>query len=357
MRPRSKSAFNTIIAQFDALYVNPVTVNVTLQLAAGSFLGENETFQSSVNYSYRPGNFVTALGSTASSSNAPAQTALSSLPASATTVDSADTSNTIQLTTPNARALGLSAAVPSDSTILISSSFPIQFTRVNGQVAVSNYDFFATAEHELDEVLGLGSSLTACGNAQCSDSSLPTVIRPEDLYRYAPNSTTRSFSYSSSASAFVSIDGGHTDLIQLNQDFDGDYGDFFSRDFPGTTQDQNAPCTAIVQDAFSCNGQVASVGRSSVETQLLAAMGWNPRFSTAATNTVWLVNCTAGTIASTGAVTTATTTVANPLGALLGTPSAKGTFSHPADRRRHDRDHRHLRRGRHRHHLGPHHHR
>ncbi len=176
-------------------------------------------------------------------------------------------------------------------------------------------------------MLGLGSSLTACGNAQCSDSSLPTVIRPEDLYRYAPNSTTRSFSYSSSASAFVSIDGGHTDLIQLNQDFEGDYGDFFSRDFPGTPQDQNAPCTAIVQNAFSCNGQVASVGRSSVETQLLAAMGWNPRFSTAAASTVWLVNCTAGTIASTGTVTTASTPVTNPLGALLGTPSGKGTFA------------------------------
>ena len=46
-----ESSFNTVIAQFDALYVNPVTVNLTLQLAPGSFLGENSTSQSSLIFS------------------------------------------------------------------------------------------------------------------------------------------------------------------------------------------------------------------------------------------------------------------------------------------------------------------
>lgn len=81
------------------------------------------------------------------------------------------------------------------------------------------------------------------------------------------------------------------------------------------------------QYAFNCNGQAASIRRSSVETQLLAAMGWNPRFSTAASNTVWQVNCTNGTIASTGQVVIAATSVTGPLGALLGTPSRGATFS------------------------------
>ncbi len=110
-----ESAFNTIIAQFDALYVNPVTVNVTLHLAAGSFLGENDTVQTSpIPYS----SFATALNSTAAPSNAPAKPRSPICRQATTTVDSADTGNTIQLTTPNARALGLSASVPSDSTII-----------------------------------------------------------------------------------------------------------------------------------------------------------------------------------------------------------------------------------------------
>jgi hypothetical protein len=323
-----EASFNTIIAQFEALYVNPVTVNVTLHLEAGSFLGENDTVQATTTYS----TFRTDLSNTATANNTPAMTALGaggSLPNQTTVpVNSGrDTTNTIQLSAANARALGISANPASDATLLISNSFPIQFSRVDGQIGIDNYDFVGAAEHELDEILGLGSALVCNnGGAACPDSMLPSTVRPEDLLRYDQNGA-RSFTFSSAALAFASINNGSADLIQLNQDFNGDYGDFFSRDFPGTTQDQNAPCVALVQNAFSCNGQVSSVGRSSVETQLLAAMGWNPRFSTAAASTVWLVNCTAGTIASSGAVVTASTPVTNPLGTLLGSPSGKGTFA------------------------------
>ena len=234
------------------------------------------------------------------------------------------TSN-VELSIPNAGALGCAhftggcTSVASDSTITVNPtplSGQVQFTRIDGQVASPNYDFIGVAEHELDEVLGLGSALDGCSTTPC--------VRPEDFFRY-DQTNARSFTISSSAMAFLSINGGVSDLVQLNQDPNGDRGDFFS---PGTTtQDQNAPCTAIVQNAFSCNGQVASVTRNSPEIQALAAMGWDPRFSTSTTNTIWQVNCTNGTIASTGSVATATTTVAGPLGALLGTPSGPATFS------------------------------
>jgi hypothetical protein len=332
-----ENSFQTILNQFEALYVNNVTVNVTLALSGSVGLGENVTFQTGATpYSSGTGNFVTALTSTvngATTTNGPGQTALANLPATASAINSSDTGNggngTISLSTPNARAIGLSAPEASDSTILINPNpfvgFATQFQRVDGHVATNNYDFFATAEHELDEVLGLGSAL-ACPPANCTAATpLPTDIRPEDLFRYQQNSTSFSFTYAvpSSAVAFLSINGGVSDLIQLSQDPGGDYGDFYS---PGPDE-TGAVCTAIVQDAFGCNGQVASVQHNSVEAQLLNAMGWNPRFTTAASNTVWQVDCSGGHIASTGVVVTASTPVTNPLSSLLGKPSGPGTFT------------------------------
>jgi hypothetical protein len=316
-------AFNTIIAQYEAFFTNTATVNVTLDLSPDVGLGENITNQvPGVSYS----TFISKLSTTtAGQNNGPATTALANMPASATVVNSNDTSNTIELSTPNAKALGINVGSGSDAVILITTaaSTPVQYTRVNGQVGLSynnqgdvigNYDFFGTASHELDEVLGSGSSLYG------GESPLPNYISPEDLFRFAAaGSSTRSYTLSSSATAFLSINGGASDLIQFNQQSDGDYGDFIS----GTGE----PCTAIVQNAFACPGQVATNSRTSAVIQMLDAIGWNPRFSTAATSTVWTVNCTTGKIASTGAVTTASTSVSGPLGALLGTPSGKATFS------------------------------
>jgi hypothetical protein len=306
-----EAAFNTVIAQYEALFTNPVNVALSLQIGPGQFLGENLTNQDRIPYS----NFRAALHSTASPGNAPAQTALLSMP----TGSQAPIGGTsvVAVSTANAKALGFTES-GLDSTVTISNSFSIQFARVNGHVATNSYDFITIAEHELNEVLGMGSALQ-CNANPCSASTFPNYISPEDLFRYDVTDV-RSFNFSPSTMAYLSINGGGTVLTQLNQDGAGDYGDFFTP--------SSAPnCTAVVQDAFGCPNQVASVGPSSIETKLLAAMGWNPRFATAATSTNWVVDCAAGMIRSGGLVATPPTTVANPLAALLGSPSGPATFS------------------------------
>ncbi len=81
------------------------------------------------------------------------------------------------------------------------------------------YDLQGVVEHELDEVLGLGSALNIPVN-------FPRLSRPQDLFRYSANGTP---SYDvNAASSYFSIDGGATNLVNFNQNGGGDYGDWAS---------------------------------------------------------------------------------------------------------------------------------
>ena len=110
-------------------------------------------------------------------------------------------------------------------------------------------------EHEIDEVLGLGSSL----------ASVPLgTIFPEDLFRYDVMGN-RSFTTNSSATAFFSIDTT-TDLAQFdNQNDGGDFGDWQSSPLPGGVGPK-------VQDAFATVGANPSLG---VELIALDVIGYN----------------------------------------------------------------------------------
>jgi hypothetical protein len=89
-----------------------------------------------------------------------------------------------------------------------------------------------------------------------------------DLYRYsAPH--TPSFTASTTATSYFSVDGGVTDIVGFNQNSglaSSDYGDF--GDFLSSTG-----CTDHVQDAFTCFGQEANETRSSPEYQMMQAIG------------------------------------------------------------------------------------
>ena len=80
-----------------------------------------------------------------------------------------------------------------------------------------NYSLISVAQHEIDEVLGLGSDV-----GQTGFFSQP---RAEDLYRFGHNSTTRNYT-TSGDNAWFSINGGTTSLVQFNNSGNGDYGDW-----------------------------------------------------------------------------------------------------------------------------------
>src|SRR5262245_16834947 len=88
-------------------------------------------------------------------------------------------------------------------------------------------------EHEVDEVLGFGSSI-----------NLHDELRPQDLFSWSAAGVRN---LTPSGSRYFSIDGGNTNIVGFNQEPDGDFGDWLS-----------GPCpqgTPYVQNAFSCDSQ------------------------------------------------------------------------------------------------------
>ena len=126
------------------------------------------------------------------------------------------------------------------------------------------YSLLATVEHEIDEVLGLGSSLLA-GNA-----TYP-YMSPEDLFRYsssghltyALNATITNQACTNASTAYFSIDGGANALDYFNNcNNGGDYGDWVTH-----TPSQ-------VQDAFTNGTGSPALTVSSTEVTALDVIGY-----------------------------------------------------------------------------------
>jgi hypothetical protein len=133
----------------------------------------------------------------------------------------------------------------------LNSSKPFQFSRpVNG----NSFDAQRITEHEIDEVIGLGSRI--------GDNS--SDLNPQDLLSW---SSAGHRNITSSGTRYFSINGGVTNIVGFNQDPDGDFGDWLS-----------APCpqaNPYVQNAFSCTGQSSDIGGTSPEGINLDVIGYD----------------------------------------------------------------------------------
>lgn len=127
-------------------------------------------------------------------------------------------STKVDISQANLKALGYSFS-GSDGTIGLNAG--ICFTDHNHPVN-GEYDLFAVACHEIDEVLGTVSGVGS------------TDMTIADVYRYN-GSGARTLSTSTGAKAYFSIDGS-TLLDQYNQNGVGDYGDWIAHN-PGQVQD------------------------------------------------------------------------------------------------------------------------
>src|SRR5213075_1119890 len=142
---------------------------------------------------------------------------------------------------------------PYDGIITLNSSKPLQFTR---PVAPDNFDARTFTEHEIDEVLGLGSHL---------NSPAPQFFDPEDLFSW---SSLNARNTSSTGVRHFSIDRGLHLIVKLNQDPAGDYGDWDSE----PQCPQNHP---LVQNAFNCAGQSPEISATSPEGIALDVVGYD----------------------------------------------------------------------------------
>src|SRR5262249_54024384 len=115
------------------------------------------------------------------------------------------------------------------------------------------YDALRTTEHEMDEVLGLGSAINAFSD-----------VRPQDLFTWSGPGTRN---LTSGGSRYFSIDSGSTNIVGLNQTNGGDFGDWLSGSCP--------QANPYPQNAFSCSGQAMDIAAASPEGINLDVIGYD----------------------------------------------------------------------------------
>jgi len=254
-----QATINQAIAAYESLFADNVTVNILFRFAStapnGTSMGNLVARSNYVIYNEPWTNYINALKADATSNNDNSATA--SLPASALTTN-------IVVSSANGRALGLntppamfgngsvSTGGPYDGIVTVNSAQPVQFSR---PAAANKYDALLAVEHEIDEVLGLGSFLDFVSN---------TNLRPQDLFNWSSAGTRNT---TTSGSRYFSINGGVTNIVNFNQDSNGDFGDWLSNSCPN-------PVPAV-QDAFECFGQIADISETSPEGINLDVIGYD----------------------------------------------------------------------------------
>jgi hypothetical protein len=254
-----ESTINQAVAVYESLFADPIDVSILFRYANtapdGSPLGSGALAESDfVVYSMDWNSFISALTADATTSND--TTANNSLPGTALSANVAPSSA-------NGRALGLGTAPamfadgslgdggPFDGIVTLNSAAPFQFTRPTNS---SNFDGLDAIEHEMDEIMGLGSYLNGGG----------TDLRPQDLFSW---SSPGNRNVSGTGSRYFSINSGDTDIVGFNQDSSGDFGDWLSESCP-----QSHP---YVQNAFACPGQSSGVTSTSPEGINLDVIGYD----------------------------------------------------------------------------------
>jgi VCBS repeat protein len=140
---------------------------------------------------------------------------------------------------------------PYDGIVTLKSSVPYQFTR---PTSAGNLDAQRSTEHEVDEVIALGSRLGHNGND----------LDPQDLFSWSSPGVRN---ITSSGTRYFSINGGVTNIVNFNQNPNGDFGDWLSEACP-----QAHP---YVQNAFACTGQSSDIAATSPEGTNLDVVGYD----------------------------------------------------------------------------------
>jgi hypothetical protein len=255
-----ENSINTAIATIQSKFSDPITVTINFK-KINSGLGQSSTFFATGPYS----TFLAALKADATTSDD--FTAIALLPSVST--NPVNGTSTINVKTANLRAVGINVPPPTgqpDGFISLNTTI----TSPGSPGTTGQYNLLPVVLHEIDEVLGLGSSL-------------PTVLQgtifPEDLFRY-DQSSSRTFTITSTVQAFFSIDAS-TALAQFdNQNDGGDFGDWQSSPRPPGVLPK-------VQDAFATPGANPAL---SVELTALDVIGYDRIIGTAPSITLQPVN-------------------------------------------------------------------
>ena len=253
-----EAMINNAVAIYENLFNDPITVNILFRYATtqpdGSPLPGGALATSTyVLYGIAWNTYIASLQADATTAND--ATANASLPGSAL-------STNILPSSAGGRAIGLSTAgimcangslsgsCTFDGIVTLNSADPFKFTR---PPTAGLYDALRTTEHEMDEVMALGSAI-----------GFSSDYRPQDLFSWSAPGTR---SISTSGSRYFSINSGTTNIVGFNQNGAGDFGDWLSGSCPQTNP--------YVQNAFACDGQASDVDAFSPEGINLDVVGYD----------------------------------------------------------------------------------
>ncbi|MDP9171925.1 MAG: NF038122 family metalloprotease [Acidobacteriota bacterium] len=237
-----EATINTVIGQYESDFLNPIHVYITFE-ETGTGLGQSvfPLYTASYN-SFRNG---LAAGGTSTDD----ATALAHL---ATGANNPVTGTpTILIKSANAKALGFSPISDGVSDGTISFNASITNPGLNG--VAGPYTLETVLAHEIDEILGLGSTLGVETSPPYSNDP-----SPEDFFRYG-STGARSFTTAASELSYFSLDGT-TDLAQFDNSGTGDYADWMT-----------GAASVQVQDSFATPGSNPTPG---VELQALDVIGY-----------------------------------------------------------------------------------
>jgi PEP-CTERM motif len=258
-----ESAIDSAVSVFRGLYGNNLAITVDFSFtpsAASDLLSTSQGY-----YDVPYASYANALK--ADSADHPGNIVLATAIANLSKGTDANGANDMALSRAQMAMLGLGAASDSVATVNINSNQSFAFSR---PVSNFRYDLIGGLEHELDEVLGgggAGSTLNSIASFCANQGSgfFCNKFGSLDLYRYSAAGVP-SFSTSSAASAFFSINGGKTKIVAFNQDSSGDFGDFAP---PGTGTGQ------LIQNAFNSTGQDEAYTSLSPEYTMMEAIGYD----------------------------------------------------------------------------------
>jgi len=252
-----EAMINRCISIYESLFTDPITIQILFRYTTtapdGHTLRPGGTARSDDPIYVIPWNtYVTALRADARIGND--DLAIASLPGTAL-------SSTIRLSSANGRAVGLDTppamfadgAVgkggPYDGIVTLNSGAPFQFTRPTPR---GKFDVQRETEHEIDEVMGLGSVASV------------THFYPQDLFSWSLAGVRN---ITSNGTRYFSIDGGVTKIVSFNQNADEDLGDWLSSACPQTHP--------YVQNASDCLGQPFDISATSPEGIDLDVIGYD----------------------------------------------------------------------------------
>jgi FG-GAP-like repeat len=223
--PNAGAIVNTIlaaIANVESQFTDPITVTITFKKDLSISLGQSLVAYYNLPYA----TFINALRADAKTVDD--LNAIALLPSAST--NPVNDSSTINVKAANLKAVGFVVNSTLDGTISVNTSI----TSPGSSGSTLQYSLLNVVAHEIDEVLGLGSSLP---------TEPQTTIFPQDLFRY-DQLGARTFTTVSNALAFFSINAS-TVLAQFdNQNDGGDFGDWQSNPLPFGVSPK-------VQDAFA----------------------------------------------------------------------------------------------------------